>query len=114
MSPTNDSNSYIIAAKCHLQSSSNNLSDIRHYKTIGKPLFVSRGQYIAIGFTHGTGFPCNVSQRSQHSIDLSQIELVSPIGDDRPIHFNVERTQGAAISFNINPSPGNTIIMLFF
>jgi hypothetical protein len=89
------------------------LTDICYYKTAEKRLFVTNGQYIAIGFTQQTGFPCNVSQRNQHSIDLDQIELVCPIAAKTPIQFNVESSRGVSIRFNIEPSPGKRTNFFF-
>ncbi|CAF1186544.1 unnamed protein product [Rotaria sp. Silwood1] len=105
ISPTNNPNSFLIAFKCQLQSLSNNMKDIFHYKTAEKPPFVTNGQYIAIGFTYETGFPCNVPQRNQHSLDLSRIELILSTAAKTSIQFNVESRQGVAISFNIDSSP---------
>jgi hypothetical protein len=108
ISPTNDPNSFLIVYKCLLRSISNNSSNICHYENADKQkaLFVTNGQYIAIGFTHQTGFPCNVSQRNQHSIRLDQIEHLSSLPAKTPIQFNVDSSQGVAITFNIVPSPG--------
>jgi hypothetical protein len=112
ISPTNDPNLFLIVSKCQLQLSSKNMPDICHYKTTEKRLFVIHGQYIAIGFTYQTGFPCNVSKRNQHVCDLDRIELVDPIATKTPIQFNVPSTQGVAITFNIDPCPGK--ITMFF
>jgi len=113
ISPTNDPNSFLIVSKCQLRLLSNNLTDICHYITAGKSLFVTNGQYIGIGFTQETGFPCNVSQRNQHSFDLDQIEVVCPIAGKTPIQFNVESSQGVSIRFNIDPSPSKRTILFF-
>jgi len=111
-SPTNDPNSFLIVSKCQLQLSSKSMPDICHYKTAEKRLFVIHGQYIAIGFTYRTGFPCHVSKRNQYSCDLDRVERVRRIAAKTPIQFNVHSTQGVAITFNIDPCPGKITIFL--
>jgi hypothetical protein len=105
ISPTNNPKLFLIALKCKLHPLSTTVTDICHYKP-AEELFVSSGLYIAIGFTHETGFPCNVSQRNQHSFELDPKEVKSFILARKPIEFHDESAQGAAISFNINPSSG--------
>jgi len=106
ISPTNDPNLFHIAYKCSLEPISNNSTNLCHYKTTDARVFVTNGQYIAIGFTHQTGFPCNISRRNQHSLGLDQIESLSPFPSKRSIQFNVKNSHGVAISFNIVSSPG--------
>jgi hypothetical protein len=108
VSSTNDLKSFLTVYKCQLQPSSNKSTVIHHYKTAEKKLFVTPGQYIAIAFTDQTGFPSNVPQRNQHSVDLDQIENVCSIAGKRSIQFNVESELGVAISFTIDPSPGKS------
>ncbi len=105
ISPTNHPNLFHIAYKCSLQSISNTPTNLCHYKTLDKQLFVTNGQYIAIGFTHQTGFPCNVPHRNQHSLRLDQIEDLC-LPSKRPIEFQGKSSDGVAVSFNILPSPG--------
>ncbi|UJR10974.1 hypothetical protein I4U23_015159 [Adineta vaga] len=105
ISPTDDLNSFLIVHKCQLRLVPTIFSDIHQYKTIEKQIFVTSGQYIAIGFTPQTGFPCAIPQRNQHSINLNQIINRSPTAAKQPIQFKVNSQLGVAISFTIDPVP---------